>query len=170
MFTDRSEQVTNAPQRHTWFWPHPGPQRFCGVCLAARSRAHITRSLMCRYSGKQDPVSWLQENAVLPVFGGLLRATARRCRSPQGARRQECNDRCVCAGLPERSNHPGRRFPSTNHVSRQRPDMRIGGVVSDQSGSISDDHTFWPSVPAVDTAFTVNGAVAEVKTPFCMYQ
>ena len=87
---------------------------------------------------------------------------------------------------------PGRRGPSTNHVSRQRPDMRISGVVcwpqvscrrpcrcvpsagagplSGQSGTISDDHTFWPSAPAVDTTVTVNGAVADVTAPFCVYQ
>ena len=126
--------MTNAPQRHTWFWPPPGPQRFCGVCLAARSRAHITRSLMCMYSGKQDPVSWLQENGVLPMLGGLLRATARRCRLPQGARRQECNDRCICAALPERSNHPARNVlwngPARTLASRRQGwcSVRVGGA------------------------------------------
>ena len=204
--------MTNAPQRHTWFWPPPGPQRFCGVCLAARSRAHITRSLMCMYSGKQDPVSWLQENGVLPVLGGLLRATARRCRLPQGARRQECNDRCICAALPERSNHPARNVlwngPARTLTSCRQGwcSARVGsarqrimcpgrdrvcalagwcfsrrflaagrvvagaGATSDQSGLISDDHTFWPSAPAVDTTVAVNGTVADVTAPFCMNQ
>ena len=81
----------------------------------------------------------------------------------------------------------GRRGPSTNHVSRQRPDMRIGGVVywpqvscrrpcrgrawgdGGQSGTISDDHTFWPSAYGYTTV-AVNGAVADVTAPFCMYQ
>ncbi len=39
-----------------------------------------------------------------------------------------------------------------------------------QSGTISDDHTFWPSAPAVDTTVTVNGAVADVTAPFCVNQ
>ena len=37
--------------------------------------------------------------------------------------------------------------------------------MADQSGTISDDHTFWPSAPAVDTTFTVNGAVADRHGP-----
>ena len=204
--------MTNAPQRHTWFWPHPGPLRFSGVCLAARSRAHV-HSCACtlvnrtRCHGCKRKVFF----RCLAACCGSLLADGVHLRQ---SRRQECNDRCICVGLPARSNHParnvlwngpartltsprqgwrsGRRGPSTNHVSRQRPDTWIGGVVcwpqvscrrpcrcvasagagplADQSGLISDDHTFWPSVPAVDTTFTVNGAVADVTAPFCMNQ
>ena len=47
----------------------------------------------------------------------------------------------------------------------------VPGQMPDQlSGLISDDHTFWPSEPAVDTMFNVNGAVADVKDLFCVNQ
>ena len=96
-------------------------------------------------------------------------AFVRDCRSEATTRAGGSRQRIMCPGRDRICGSSGwctgRRFLAAA-VSRV---VAGAGAVTDQSGSISDDHTFWPSAYGY-TTFAVNGAVADVTAPFCMNQ